>query len=227
MEITAVVTGAWSAFATKISAFLPEMIGAVLILIAGWLLARFFRYLSVKLLKLVKLDVAAEATGVRAFLDKGNVHKTISEIIGSLVYWFVMVIVLVASLDALGLPIVSGMLKTVVLYIPNVVAAVVVLTLGVLLGSFLSKVVQTAASNAEISFSEGLGKTSLYAVVFFAATIALIQLGIGEDVVASAFIILFGATALALALAFGLGGREVAGEYLKKWLDNKKSAKKA
>jgi hypothetical protein len=227
MEITAVVTGAWNVFATKITSFLPQLIGSVLILVGGWLVARLLRYLSVKLLKLVKLDVAAEATGVKGFLEKGNVQKTVSEIIGSLIYWFVMIIVLVASLDALGLPLVSDMLNAVVLYIPNVVAAVVVLTLGVLLGSFLEKIVQTAASNAEISFAEGLGKASLYAVVFFAVSIALIQLGIGEEVVASAFIILFGASALALALAFGLGGREVAGEYLNKWLNQKKISKKA
>ncbi|MGD9125612.1 MAG: hypothetical protein PVG60_10980 [Desulfarculaceae bacterium] len=227
MEITAIVTGAWNAFATKITTFLPKIIGALLILVAGWLLARLLRYATTKFLKLVKLDVAAEATGVKDFLGKGNVQKTVSEIIGALIYWFVMIIVVVASLDALGLPIVSDMLNAVVLYIPNVVAAVVVLTLGVLLGSFLSKVVETAASNAEIKFANILGKASLYVVVFFAGSIAVIQLGIGEEVIAAAFIILLGATALALSLAFGLGGREVAGDYLKKWLEDKRTAKKA
>ena len=93
------------------------------------------------------------------------------------------------------------------LNIPNVIAAIIVLILGILFGNLLSAIVQTAASNAGIAAAEGLAKTSLYAVVFFAGTVALIQLGIGEEIVTSAFVIALGAAALALALAFGLGGR--------------------
>jgi CDP-diglyceride synthetase len=104
-----------------------------------------------------------------------------------------------------------------------VVAAIIVLVLGFLLGNLLSAVVRTAASNAGLKNADGLGKISLYAIVFFSAAIALIQLGIGEEVVVSAFELAFGAAALALALAFGLGGRDVAAEYLKRWLGEKKA----
>ena len=185
------------------------------------------RYATVKFLKLIKLDTAAESTGVKEFLAKGNVHKSTSEIIGSLLYWFLMIIVLVASLDALGLPIVSDLLNAVVLYIPNVIAAVIVLTLGVLFGSLLSAVVRTAASNAGLGIAEELSKVAFYGIMVFASSIALIQLGIGKDVIESTFEILLGAVALAPALAFGLGGREVAAEYLKKWLETKKASKAA
>ena len=137
-----------------------------------------------------------------------------------------MILVLIASLDALGLPIVSDILDNIFLYIPNVVAAILVLSFGILLGNLLSAVVRTAASNAGLAIAEGLGKTALYAIIFFSGTIALVQLGIGEGVIASAFIISFGATALALALAFGLGGREIAAAYLKKWLEEKKNTAK-
>lgn len=175
-----------------------------------------------KLLKLVRFDSATDKTGVNEFLKKGSIVKTPSEIIGSLIYWFVMVLVLIATLDALGLPIVSDILNDVFLYIPNVVAAIVVLVLGILFANLISAVVRTAASNAGMVSAEGLGKVAFYSIIFFSASISLFQLGIGEEIVAAAFIIAFGATALALALAFGLGGRDTAAEYLRKWFEGAK-----
>jgi hypothetical protein len=226
MEVTTVVTGAWNAFATKITAFLPELIGAIIIFVVGWIIARLVKVGVEKLLRLVRFDTATEKTGVNKFLKKGEIVKAPSEIVGTLVYWFIMILVLIASLDALGLPIVSDMLNSIFLYIPNVVAAIIVLVLGFLFGSLLAAVARTAASNAGLKNAEGLGKLSLYAIVVFAASIALIQLGIGEEIVASAFGLVFGAAALALALAFGLGGRDVAAEYLKRWLEEKKAPAK-
>ena len=222
MQITTVVQGAWDAFATKITAFLPMLIGAIIIFVAGLLLARLLRYFTVRLLKLVRLDRAGEKTGLKEFLEKGSIFKEPSEIVGSLVYWFLMILVLIATLDALGLPIVSELLNQVFYYIPNVVAAVVVIVLGILLGNLLAAVVRTAASNAGLAAAEGLAKTSLYAIIFFSGAVALVQLGIGAEVVAASFEIAFGAVALALALAFGLGGKDVAAGYLQKWLKETK-----
>jgi hypothetical protein len=223
MELTTVVTGAWNVFATKITAFLPALIGAIIIFVAGWIIARLVKLGVERLLKLVRFDRATEKAGVQEFLKKGDIVKTPAEIVGTLVYWFIMILVIIASLDALGLPIVSDMLNSIFLYIPNVVAAIIVLVLGFLLGNLLSAVVRTAASNAGLKNADGLGKLSLYAIVFFSGAIALIQLGIGEEVVVSAFELAFGAAALALALAFGLGGRDVAADYLKRWLEERKT----
>ncbi len=225
MQITTVVTGAWNAFATKITAFLPALISAIIIFVIGWFIARLVKLAIEKLLKLVRFDKATEKTGVQEFLKKGDIVKRPSEIISFLVYWFIMIIVITATLDSLGLPIVSDLFKIIFLYIPNVVAAIIVLVLGVLLGTLLAAVVSTASSNAGLKNAEGLGKLALYAIVFFSGAIALIQLGIGEEIIVSVFVISFGATALALALAFGLGGREMASEYLKQWLEDKKKTK--
>jgi len=221
MTITAVVKGAWDAFATKITVFLPELIGAIIIFVAGLIIAKLIQLGIVKLLRLARFDTAAEKTGVKEFLSKGSISKTSSEIIGSLTYWFVMILVLIASLDALGLPIVSDILNDIFLYIPNVVAAIIILVLGMLFGNLLSAVVRTAASNAGLSTADALGNTALYAIVIFSGAIALIQLGIGEEIVASAFGLGFGAFALAFGLAFGLGGKDVAANYLKKWFEGK------
>jgi len=223
MEITAIVTGAWNTFTAKIMAFLPELIGAILIFVIGLIVAKLVKMAVVRFLKLVRFDAAADKTGIKGFLEKGNIVKTTSEIIGALVYWFMMILVLIASLDALGLPIVSDIMNDIFLYIPNVVAAIMVLILGILFANLISAIVRTAASNAGLTNAEGLGKVALYAIIFFAVSVALVQLGIGQEIVSSAFVIAFGALALALALAFGLGGREVAAEYLKRWLGGKKA----
>jgi hypothetical protein len=221
MEITAVVKGAWDAFATKITVFLPELFGAIIIFVAGLIIAKLINIGVVKLLRLVRFDKAAEKTGVKGFLDKGNIMKLPSEIIGSLAYWFIMILTIIASLDALGLPIVSDILNDIFLYIPNVIAAIIVLILGMLFGNLLSVIIRTAASNAGLSTADGLGKTALYAIIAFSGAIALIQLGIGAEIVIIAFGMVFGALALAFGLAFGLGGKEVAEEYLKRWLEKK------
>lgn len=225
MEITAVVEGAWDAFATKITVFLPKLIGAIIIFVAGLIIAKLIKMGIVKLLRLVRFDSAGEKTGVKGFLSKGNIMQAPSEIVGSLTYWFVMILVIIASLDALGLPIVSDILNNIFIYIPNVVAAIIVLILGILFGNLLSAVIRTAASNAGLSTAEGLGKTAFYAIVVFSGAVALVQLGIGQEVVASAFSLGLGAVALAFGLAFGLGGRDVASDYLKKWLEKNQGEK--
>jgi hypothetical protein len=222
MEITTVVEGAWGAFTTKIMAFLPMLLGAIIIFVVGIIIAKLIKMAIVKLLKLIRFDSATEKTGINEFLQKGNITSTPSEVIGALIYWFIAILVLIASLDALGLPVVSDILNDIFLYIPNVVAAIIVLVLGLLFANLLSAIVQTAVSNVGLKTSEALGKASFYAVIFFSISIALIQLGIGERVVTAAFIIAFGALALALSLSFGLGGKEIAGEYLKRWLEEKK-----
>jgi hypothetical protein len=221
MEITAVVKGAWDAFATKITVFLPELLGALIIFVVGLLIAKLFKLGVIKFLRLIRFDVAAEKTGVKEFLNKGNIKKTSSEVMGLLIYWFIMILVIIASLDALGLPIVSDILNDIFLYIPNVVAAIIVLILGILFANLLAAIVRTAASNAGLTISEGLGKLTLYAIVTFSVAVALTQLNIGEEIITYAFITAFGAIALALALAFGIGGKDVAAEYLRKWLEKK------
>jgi len=222
MEITTVVQGAWNAFVIKIMAFLPMLIGAIIIFAIGIIVAKLVKMIIIKLLKIIHFDSATEKTGIKGLLQKGNITITPSEIISSLIYWFITILVIIAALDALGLPVVSDILNNIFLYIPNVVAAIVILILGLLFASLLASIVQTASSNVGLKTSEALGKASYYAVIFFSISIALTQLGIGKEVITATFIIAFGAVALALAISFGLGGKDIAGEYLKKWLEEKK-----
>jgi len=221
MEILSTVQSAWQAFVTQITIFIPLLIGAIIIFVVGWFAAKISKRVITKVLSKLQLDKTSEKTGLKEFLQKGNVTQEPSEIVGLLTYWFIMLLTLVASLDTLGLPIASDILNEIFLYIPNVVAAVLVLILGIFLGNLLSSVVQTTVANAGFSNPESMGKISLYAVIFFSGTIALSQLGVGSEIVTAAFILAFGGFSLACGLAFGLGGKDVAAEYLQQWLQKK------
>ena len=226
MNLTASITNAWESFAVTIVAYLPQIIGAIIILALGWILARFIRYLITKILQKLQFEKLTEKAGVGELLRKGEIYRSPSNLIGLVVYWFILVLVFIAAMDALGLPVVSEALDNIFLYIPNVVAALVVLVLGFLFGNLISSVVRTAAANAEIAESEILAKTAQYSIIVFSVLIALHQLGIAQQLVTAALIIGFGAFSLALALAFGLGGRELAAEKLKKWSENQKPKQK-
>ena len=222
MEILSTVQNAWQAFVTQITIFIPLLLGAIIIFVVGWFAAKISKRVISKVLSKLQLDKTSEKTGLKEFLQKGNVTQQPSEIVGLLTYWFIMLLTLVASLDTLGLPIASDILNEIFLYIPNVVAAVLVLILGVFVGNLLSSVVQTTVANAGFSNPESMGKISLYAVIFFSGTIALSQLGVGSEIVTAAFILAFGGFSLACGLAFGLGGKDVAAEYLQQWLQKEK-----
>jgi len=226
MNLTASITNAWESFAVTVVAYLPQIIGAIIIAVVGVFLAKIVKRVLIKILQKLRFEKITEKAGVDEMLRKGEIEHTPSDLIGIFTYWFILILVSIAALDALGLPIVSDMLNSIFLYIPNVVAAIVVLLLGFLFGNLLASVVRTAAANADVSSPDALGKVALYAIVIFSGFIALHQLQIAEDLMVAAFIIAFGAASLALALAFGLGGKDIAAEKLKSWSDNQKSKAK-
>jgi hypothetical protein len=137
--------------------------------------------------------------------------------IGLVVKWFVRLIALVVAFDALGLPAVSEVLRQLLLWLPNVVVAMVVLVIGGLAARALSNLVRGAASEAGLSNTDFLAKTSAIIVWAFAIVFAVNQLGIATELVNTLFMAIVGAIALGMGLAFGLGGRETAGEILRKW----------
>jgi hypothetical protein len=138
------------------------------------------------------------------------------EILSGLVYWLVIIMVLIMVVNALGLPQASGVLESLFAYIPKVIGAIFVLVIGMFLASFVSGIVRTAAGNANLPKPEILAGISRWAIIIFAATISLRELGIAPLLVTTTFNILFGGVCLALALAFGLGGKDAAARYLEK-----------
>jgi hypothetical protein len=209
---------------TRIMAYLPVLLGALVILIVGWIVAKAIRRLVDWLLKTIRFDALADKAGISEILKKGDLKITAGEVISSIVYWLIIIMVLVMTVDALGLPKSSDILESLFAYVPKVIAALLVLIVAMFLASFVSGIVRTAASNANLPKPQILAGISRWAIIIFAVTISLEQLGIAPLLVTATFNIILGGIVLALALAFGLGGKDAAAKYLEE-LRQKRSGK--
>ena len=209
---------------TKIMAYLPVLLGALVILIVGWIVAKAIKRLFDWLLKLVRFDTLADKAGISEILRKGDLKISAREVVSNIVYWLIIIMVLVMTVDALGLPKASDILASLFAYVPNVIAALLVLIVAMFLASFVSGIVSTAAGNAKLPKPEILAGISRWAIIIFAVTISLEQLGIAPLLVTATFNIILGGIVLALALAFGLGGKDAAAKYLEE-LKQKRSGK--
>jgi len=199
---------------TKIMEYLPVLLGALVILIVGWIVAKAIKRMVDWLLKLIRFDMLADKAGISEILRKGNLDISAREVVGSIVYWLIIIMVLVMTVDALGLPKTSDVLSSLFAYVPKVIAALLVLIVAMFLASFVSGIVRTAAGNANLPKPQILAGISRWAIIIFAVTISLEQLGIAPLLVTATFNIILGGIVLALALAFGLGGKDAAAKYL-------------
>jgi hypothetical protein len=217
------VTGFWDAFVTKIAVFLPNLLFAIAVILIGWVICNVIKRVVVRLLKLCQFDTLAERAGIKQILDRGGIGQSTSEIVGLLVFWFLFLIAIVTTLETLNLSGATDTLHTIYLYIPKIVAALVTLILGLYFANFLESVTRTSCANAGLEQAASLGRAAYVGTAIFVVAGIFEILDIASEIVIWAFILVFGAVCLALALAFGLGGRDVAGRYLEKWLEQKKN----
>jgi hypothetical protein len=223
MNPVVTVTGFWDAFITKIAVFLPNLFFAIAIILLGWVICNVIKRVVVRLLKICQFDLLAERAGIKQMLDRGGIRQSSSDILGLLVFWFLFLIAIVTTLETLNLSGATDTLHTIYLYIPKIVAALVTLILGLYFANFLETVTRTSCANAGLAQSASIGRAAYLATAVFVVAGIFEILDIASEIVIWAFILVFGAVCLALALAFGLGGREVAGRFLEKWLEQKKS----
>lgn len=214
-QLTDVLRESYTQFFGQLAGFLPNLIGAIVILIVGWIIARVVKSLAVKLLRVVRFNVLTDKAGVDKFLQDGGVKVTASEVVGVLLYWLIMLIVLSAAFNSLGLRIASELFNEIILFVPNVVVAVLVLIVGLYLARFMDHVVVTYFKNIGVQNAETFGRIAKWVILVFVVSVTLFQLNVGAEIVRDAFLIIFGAVALALALAFGLGGRDWAAHVIK------------
>jgi len=226
MELSPAVLEPGKAVVARVAAFLPSFFGALLILLVGWVVAKFIRLLVFRFLLAVRFDLASEKAGVDDVLIRADIRQSPAELLAVLVQWLVMLIVLMTAVNTLGLSSVSDLLNHILLYIPKVIAAVIALILGLFFANLLSGVIKTAAANAGLGETEALAALSRYAIVAFTVAVTLEELGIAAELVRSAFVILFGAVALAAALAFGLGCKDLARDWIVRYLDSTRTRKK-
>lgn len=197
----------------NVAIYLPKLLGGLLILLIGLFIARLIRRLVQKLLDAVGFDKMSEKAGIDKALGHGGIKTTASKILSGLVFWLAVIMVVVMTVDYLGITVAKDMLSKLIDFIPGVIAAVFVLVLGVFLSVFVHGVVTTAASNAHVPHAKLIGGVSRYAIIIFSFVIALGQLQIGMELITGLFTIFFGAVCLALAIAFGFGCKDLAAKY--------------
>ena len=212
----------WDAFITKIAVFLPQLLFAIAIIFVGWVVCNIIKRIVVRILRVCQFDMLADRAGIREVLERGGIKQTSSELVGLLAFWFFLLIFIWATLDVLNLSGATDTLHTIYLYIPKIVAALVTLILGLYFANFLENVTRTSCANAGLEQAASIGRAVYVGTAIFVVAGIFEILDIASEIVIWAFILVFGAVCLALALAFGLGGREVAGRYLEKWLEQKK-----
>ncbi len=204
----------------QIGAFLPRVLLALAILIAGWLLAKAVRFAIVKTLRALNFNVVTEKAGVDKFLQQGGGQLDATGILGLLTYWLVLLAALMVAFNSMDLANVTDLLGRIVLFVPKVMVAVLIIAFGAYFARFVGTVVTTYCRNVGIGDAAMLGRLALYAILVFVVLIALDQLGLG-DIIRQTFLIIIGAVALGLALgfalAFGLGGQSRAAELLERW----------
>lgn len=200
----------WVSFAD----FLPRLIGALVVLVIGWIIAAALGALAAKIIGVLKIDALAEKLDLKKSLKHAGIMVSVSGIIGWLVKWFLILAFFISAVDILGWSEVNDFLTRVVIYLPNVVVAVVILLAGILLAHFVHEVVEKAVKAARLESADFLAGVAKWAVLVFAAMAALVQLGVASSLVQILFTGFVAMLAIAGGLAFGLGGREHAGRFL-------------
>lgn len=202
-------------FLNQLAQTLPSVLGAMALLLVGWIIAKLVKAGVGRLLYLARFHNLAQRSGVEAFLREGGVSVSLAGLLAGLAYWFVMLITIVMAANSLGLAVVAGLFNQAALYLPNVVAAVIVLVVGILAARFVNRLLFAFLRNARFEGALGISTFAEYAITVFVIFMAMEQLQISTALLHTAFQLGFGALCLAFALAFGLGGREWAAGILK------------
>ncbi len=201
----------------QIVSFLPNLFGAILIFILGWIIAGWLKSLAVKLFQVVRLAKAVEGTAIETFLKKAEWKGKIEEIIGNLVKWIIVLVFFIAAANILGLSAVSQVLNSILAYLPNVFSAALILLVGVLLAGLVEGLIKGAMGAIDVSTSRLLGKIASWMVMIFTVLAAISELRIAEKVINTLIIGAVATMTLGLGLAIGLGAKDLVKELLSEW----------
>ncbi len=205
--------------------FVPALFGALVILFAGYLVAKLIEKGTARVLRRMHFNQLLERGGVMQAVERSGSHLNPAKVIANLLFWFVMFAVLLVAANAIGLESLANVFSELVSYIPSVIAAIVIIILGIVLGGFVGGLIMASAGG--LHGGPWLARTGRAGVIVLAVFMALQELGIATDIVTTAFAILFGAVALALSLSFGLGNRELAGEVTREWYQRYQAERRA
>ena len=204
-------------FLHQIAAFLPRLLLALAVVAIGWLFAKAARFAVEKGLRAVNFTVLTDRAGTDNFLHQAGMRGDTTTLFGLVAYWLVIFATLMIAFNGLGLTYITDLLGRVVLFTPKLLVAMLVVVFGSYCARFVGGAVHTYCVDAQIPDADLLAGLARSLIVIFVVMIALSQVEIGGDIVQRTFLIILGGLVLALALAFGLGGREWAAAMLERW----------
>lgn len=203
-------TGLWEDTIGAVTLWIPNLLGALALLIIGWLVARLAQFVIGGLLRRLRLDALTERVGISSTLSNAGMDSSVSNLLARLTYWLILFVFILAAVESLGLIGFAETINQLVGYLPNVIAAALILLLGSLIAQVVGDALREMTIRAGVAAGPALGQVARYTLLIFAVILALAQLGIQTDLLIIAASSLLAATSLALALAFGIGSRDLA-----------------
>ena len=196
--------------------FLPNFLAALVVFLVGLIIAVGIGHLVRRIVDLLRVDIAVERLQITSAFQRAGVPLNVSALLGWLVKWFLIIVFLITSADILGLEAIKGFLKDVVLYIPNVIIAVVVLLIGIVVANFVHDVIERAVAAAKLRSADFLAGLAKWSILVFSFLIALVHLKVAQELIITLFTGFVAMLALAGGLAFGLGGKDQAEKFIER-----------
>jgi hypothetical protein len=203
----------------QVSGFLPELIGALIIVIVGIIVASGLAKLVERIVFHLKVDTVLRQVGLENYLERGSIHLNAGHFLGQLVYWFFIVVFLLAASDVLNFDALSGFLREILNYIPRVIVATVILLIAFVGANFVRGLVRASVMGARLHSAKTLGTVAWWGITIFGFLAALVQLGVAVQIINTLITGLIAMLALAGGLAFGLGGKEHANQWIARMKD--------
>jgi Conserved TM helix len=211
-------------FLHQLAALLPRLTLALAVLIVGWLAAKAVRFAVERALRAVNFHVLTERAGTDNFLQQGGLRGDTTTLFGLFSYWLVILAALIIAFNGLGVTYITDLLQHLVLFSPKILVAMLVIIFGSYFARFVGSAVHTYCVVAKVPDADVLSRLARYLIMTFVVMIALSQIEVGGDIVQKTFLIILAGLVLALALAFGLGGKDWAAALLERWWPQHKAS---
>jgi len=216
------IVASFNKFLGKVATFLPNLLAMITILIIGFITAWVIKTILLRFLKAIQFDRVSERWGLTHVLSRGGMAYSPASLVSRFFYWVIVLITLILGINALEVAATQNFIAQFFSYLPNLFAAVIILVIGYLIAIFLGQAALIAAVNAQMESAKLLSRSVRWFIIILSLTMALYHLGIAEKVIVAAFSITFGGIVLALAIAFGWGGRDLAKDFLERLYLKKK-----
>jgi hypothetical protein len=204
-------------FLHQTAAFLPKLLLAMLVVAVGWLIAKAVRFAVERALRAINFNVLTERAGTDNFLHQAGMRGDTTTLFGLVAFWLVVLATLIIAFNGMGLTYITDLLGRVVIFVPKLLIAMLVMVFGAYCARFVGTSVQNYCQDAQIPDAEMLGRLVRYGIMLFVIMIALSQVEVGGDIVQRTFLVILAGLMLAIALAFGLGGKDWAAALLQRW----------